>query len=384
MSAVADKKVLIMAGGTGGHIFPALSIARHLQSLGVDVEWLGTRKGMESRIIPETDIPIHYISVSGLRGKSRLTILFSPFVVLLAIIQSLIKLLAVKPSCVLGMGGFVTGPGGVAAWLLRKPLLIHEQNAIAGLSNQMLSPLASTVMEGFAGAFRRKQELSRNWFMKSLIKTEKAIDVGNPLRREVLECETPEQRFAGHEQEGPIRILVIGGSLGAAAINRVIAEFLQSFSGAAEIELWHQCGKNNIVECEKYYAELGIRRSEKIRLVPFIDDMAAAYSWADIVVCRAGASTVSEIAAVGLPAVFIPFPYAVDDHQTENAMILHKLGAAWIIQQHELKPQMLENIISRFQEDRSLILQTALLARQAARPEATETAAKLCIEACYA
>lgn len=383
MTQADIKKVLIMAGGTGGHIFPALSIARRLQAMGVIVEWLGTRKGMEASIIPQAQIPIHYISVSGLRGKSRLTILFSPFVIMLAILQSLAKLWSSKPCCVLGMGGFVTGPGGVAAWLLRKPLLIHEQNAIAGFSNQILSPLASVVMEGFVGAFKRKQELSRSAFLKKLISPAKPIDVGNPLRQEVLDCPAPADRFGNRQDDSKIRLLVIGGSLGAMAINRFVAEFLKQYPQAEKLQVWHQCGKKNLDECRAYYAELGIVLDQDVRAAGFIDDMDKAYAWADVVLCRAGASTVSEIAAVGLPAVFVPFPHAVDDHQTENAMILQRLGAAWVIQQSQLGPKTLGDIIDRFLADRSLVLKTAMLARQAARPEATMTAANYCLEACH-
>ena len=345
MIMTAEKKVLIMAGGTGGHIFPALSIARHLQSSGVKVEWLGTRKGLEAQLISQTDIPIHYISVSGLRGKSRLSIVLSPFVILLAILQALVILLSVKPSCVLGMGGFVTGPGGVAAWLLRKPLLIHEQNAIAGLSNQLLSPLATVVMEGFAGAFQRKQDLTQNSMLKRICKPGKVLHVGNPLRREILECPAPQQRYAAKGKNERIKILIIGGSLGAVAINKAIPEMLKEFQAAESLELWHQCGKNNLQSCQSYYQELGFTENENLRIAAFIDDMAAAYCWADVVICRAGASTVSEISAIGLPAVFVPFPHAVDDHQTENALIMQKLGAAWIVQQHELNPQVLGDIL---------------------------------------
>ncbi len=383
MTQADIKKVLIMAGGTGGHIFPALSIARRLQAMGVIVEWLGTRKGMEASIIPQAQIPIHYISVSGLRGKSRLTILFSPFVILLAIVQSLAKLWSSKPCCVLGMGGFVTGPGGVAAWLLRKPLLIHEQNAIAGFSNQILSPLASVVMEGFVGAFKRKQELTRPVFLKKLINPEKPVHVGNPLRQEVLDCLPPEDRFGMRREDSKIRLLVIGGSLGALAINQFVAEFIRQYPQAEKLQVWHQCGKKNLAKCRDYYTELGVALDQDVRVAAFIDDMAEAYAWADIVLCRAGASTVSEIAAVGLPAVFVPFPHAVDDHQTENALILQKLGAAWIIQQSQLNTQKLGEIVDQFLADRSLLLKTALLAKQAARPDATMTAANYCLEACH-
>lgn len=378
-----NKKVLIMAGGTGGHIFPALSIAHHLQTLGVTVEWLGTKKGMEAELIPQTGIPIHYISISGLRGKSALTKVFSPFAILIAVFQALGKILKSKPSCVLGMGGFVTGPGGVAAWLLRKPLLLHEQNAIAGFSNQLLYPMASVVMEGFAGAFKRKQEITKSSLLKSLCNGDKAIHVGNPLRQEILDCPPPQQRFAESVNQPGIKVLVLGGSRGALAINRLIPELLKEFSATEQIQLWHQCGKQNIDSCKAYYKEQGIEESSNRRIVPFIDDMAEAYCWADVVICRAGASTVSEIAAIGIPTVFIPFPFAVDDHQTENAIIMQKLGAAWVLQQKEISSVALGSVLMQFIEDKKLILKVALLANQAAKTDATEQAANYCMEACH-
>ena len=380
----ANKKVLIMAGGTGGHIFPALGIAHHLQTLGVSVEWLGTKKGMESELIPQTGIPIHYISISGLRGKSSLSKVLAPFSILIAVFQAIGKILKSKPSCVLGMGGFVTGPGGVAAWILRKPLLLHEQNAIAGFSNQLLYPMASIVMEGFAGAFIRKQEITKSSLLKRICNGDKAIHVGNPLRQEIIDCPSPQQRFAERDNQAGIKLLVLGGSRGALAINQLIPELLKEFSAAEKIELWHQCGRQNIQSCKAYYNELGIEESPNRRIVPFIDDMAEAYSWADVVVCRAGASTVSEIAAIGIPAVFIPFPFAVDDHQTENAIIMQKIGAAWVLQQDEISTAALGSVLIQFIEDKKLILKIALLAKQAAKTDATEQAAKYCMEACYA
>lgn len=382
-----DKKVLIMAGGTGGHIFPALSIAHQLQSLGVKVEWLGTKKGMESDLIPQTGIPIHYISVSGLRGKSALTKLFSPFVILIALIQALGKIIKTKPSCILGMGGFVTGPGGLAAWILRKPLVIHEQNAIAGFSNQMLYPIASVVMEGFAGAFSRKQEITKSSLLKRLGNGDKAVFVGNPLRQEIVDCPSPEQRFTNNEgiskENDQLKLLVLGGSRGALAINKIIPEMLKEFSANENIALWHQCGKQNLDACEAYYQEMGLDKNPNYRIAAFIDDMAEAYCWADVVVCRAGASTVAEVAAIGIPAVFIPFPYAVDDHQTENAVVMQKLGAAWLIQQRELNTDKLATVLKKFIDDKQLILKTALLAQQVAKIDATQQAAKYCMEACY-
>lgn len=378
------KKVLIMAGGTGGHIFPALSIAHQLKSLGVAVEWLGTKKGMEAELIPQTGFPIHYISISGLRGKSSLTKVFSPFAIVLAIVQALVKIHKAKPSCVLGMGGFVTGPGGVAAWLLKKPLLLHEQNAIAGFSNQLLYPMASIVMEGFAGAFARKEKITKSTFLKRICSGDKAIHVGNPLRQEILDCPSPQERFSELDNQTGIKLLVLGGSRGATAINKLIPELLNEFVAADKIKLWHQCGSQNVQSCKAYYTELGIPENDNRRVVPFIENMAAAYCWADIVICRAGASTVSEIAAVGIPAVFIPFPFAVDDHQTANAIIMQKLGAAWVIQQKELTTAALASVLMQFVEDKKLILKMALLAKKVAKTDATQRAAKYCMEACCA
>ncbi len=384
MNITADKKVLIMAGGTGGHIFPALSIARQLQSEGIEVEWLGTIKGMESELIPQTGIPIHYISVTGIRGKSPLTKVLSPFVIVIAIMQAIGTILITKPSCVLGMGGFVTGPGGVAAWLLRKPLLIHEQNAIAGFSNQLLYPMASVVMEGFGGAFNRKQEITKSSLLKRLYNGDKAVHIGNPLRQEILNCSSPTQRFVDSGNKDRIKLLVLGGSRGALAINRIVPELLKGFPSAENIELWHQCGKKNLETCKAYYEELGIKENQNCRITAFIEDMAKAYCWADVVLCRAGASTVAEIAAIGIPAIFIPFPFAVDNHQTENAIVMQKLGAAWLIHQQELSPEKLGSVLMQFIADKKLILKAALLAQQLAKTDATEQAVKYCIEACYA
>jgi UDP-N-acetylglucosamine--N-acetylmuramyl-(pentapeptide) pyrophosphoryl-undecaprenol N-acetylglucosamine transferase len=234
-------------------------------------------------------------------------------------------------------------------------------------------------MEGFAGAFKRKQVLSKYGLIR--FDTEKAVHIGNPLRKELLDCELPEKRFAGR-QDQRIRLLIIGGSLGAQAINRFLPEFLAQYANTDKLQLWHQCGKNNLDDSLQAYEKAGIATDE-LNVGPFIDNMAQAYAWADLVLCRAGASTVSEIAAVGIPAVFVPYPYAVDNHQTENALILQKLGAAWIIQQNELSSQKLANILDRFLADRALILRMALLAKEAAKPQATQMAAGYCIEACY-
>lgn len=382
-----NNKVLIMAGGTGGHIFPALSIAEYLLSKGVEVEWLGTKNSMEARVIGATDIPLHYISISGLRGKSVWKKIFSPLFILIAVMQSMVKVVRIKPACVLGMGGFVTGPGGLATWLLRKKLIIHEQNAVAGFTNLMLFPLANTVMEAFSGAFERKMEISRNAILSSLVKPEKAILIGNPLREEFSACMDPSQRFAmsdSNSEGAGLKILVIGGSLGAVAINKLIPELISLCPDNYAMEVFHQCGQRNFDETISYYTKHQIELSEKIRLEPFIENMAESYCWADLIICRAGAITVSEIASVGVPSILIPYPYAVDDHQTENAAVLKNNKAAWVIQENELDAQKLFTVVNSLILDRKKQLEMALAARLAANDSATEKAAEICLEACYA
>lgn len=379
MSDNANKKILIMAGGTGGHVFPALSIAEYLQSQGVQVEWLGTRQGLEATVIPKTSIPLHYISVSGLRGSSLGRKLLAPFVLTAAVMQSLFKVMQVKPGCVLGMGGFVSGPGGLAAWLLRKKLLIHEQNAIAGLTNQLLFPLASTVMEAFPGAFARKKALSSNSFMKGLIKADSTIVVGNPVRQDIVDL--PEDVNSRNER---LRILVIGGSLGAVAINRAVPAMLALMNAEERPEIRHQCGSRNLEETRAVYEENGIALTDAISVQAFIDDMASAYRWADLIIARSGAMTVSEIAAAGLASILIPYPYAVDDHQTENAGYLLRAGAAEVIQQEDLTPDSLLAAVRKFSLDANYLEQASKQSRQAGSPDATETVANICLEVCHA
>lgn len=379
----SNKKILIMAGGTGGHVFPALSIAEYLKSSGVQVEWLGTRKGLEASVISETDIPLHFISVAGLRGTSLFKKLLSPFVILLAVIQAMRKVIQIKPGCVLGMGGFVTGPGGLAAWLLRKKLLIHEQNAIAGLTNQLLFPLASTVMEAFPGAFERKREITGNRLLKSFIRPGNTVVVGNPVRKEIADLGAARLDQPG-DAERALRVLVIGGSLGAVAINKTIPAMLALMSEEARPDLIHQCGNRNLEETREFYRQHQLATNGSIQVLPFIKDMAESYCWADIIIARAGAMTVSEIAAVGLASILIPFPYAVDDHQTENAGYLERAGAADVIQQDALDAQKLKLLIEKYSNNRSLLQQASNNARKAGSPNATEKAASLCMEACYA
>jgi UDP-N-acetylglucosamine--N-acetylmuramyl-(pentapeptide) pyrophosphoryl-undecaprenol N-acetylglucosamine transferase len=381
MTLATAHKVLIMAGGTGGHVFPALTIAKELLARGAEVEWLGTRNGIEARVIGETRIPLHFIAVSGLRGSGLFKKLLAPLVVSFAVIQALLTIVRIKPGCVLGMGGFATGPGGLAAKLLGKKLLIHEQNAVAGMTNQLLFPLANIVMEAFPGAFERKQQLTRNPLLRSFIRAERVVVVGNPVREEILSIASYEERFAA--RTGKLRVLVIGGSLGAVAINQALPQVLAGFSANERPLVKHQCGKRNLEDTRKWYQDAGLQPDDTLELTAFIDDMAAAYSWADVIVCRAGASTLAEIAAIGLPAILVPYLHAVDDHQTENARVLQRLGAVQLLPQDELLASKLGAVLHELTANRTLLLQQAKAARAAGNRDATARAAQYCMEACH-
>lgn len=368
MTASATRgTVLIMAAGTGGHIFPALSIARNLQSRGYRTEWLGTPTGLEVDVLRNTDIVLHRINARGLRGKSRLSALTAPFMLIRALLQSLQVLRRVQPCCVLGMGGYVTGPGGLAARLTGRALLIHEQNAIAGFSNRLLARIATCVMEAFPGTFEPRIG---------------AISTGNPVRMEIRALPLPQQRATA--VDGRLRVLVLGGSLGAVAINRLMPQMLQLLDPAQRPLLRHQVGRNNLDQAREAYVQAGMALDEQCQVLPFIDDMAAAYDWADLVICRAGATTVCEIAAAGKPAIFIPYPHAVDDHQTHNARWLGNAGAAVLIQQCDLDAQGLAALLQEFSRDRARLLAMAIAARALARPEACDLVSEQCIKACGA
>lgn len=376
-----NGKVLIMAGGTGGHVFPALTIARELLARGVEVEWLGTRQGLEARVIGNTSIPLHFISVGGLRGKHLVKKLLAPFSILRALVQALVTLRKVKPACVLGMGGFVTGPGGLAARMLGRKLLIHEQNAIAGFTNQMLYPFAHVVMEAFPGAFRTKQDLDGARLWSRLMAPGKIRVTGNPVRADILALAPGEQRIAA--RQGDLHVLVLGGSLGAVALNRAVAAWLGSRGTKASLRIRHQCGERNHDQTQQFYSQAGIAPDDRIALVPFIQDMAQAYAWADIVVCRAGASTIAELAVAGLPSLLVPYPWAVDDHQAANAAILERAGAAWILRESELGAGTLAAILEPLVRDRTILLQKAAAATAVSIRNATDQAADICMEACH-
>lgn len=352
--------VLVMAGGTGGHVFPALAVARLLRERRCEVTWVGTQRGLEARVVPANDFPIEWLSVAGLRGKGWLAWVFAPFRLMRALWQAMSIVRRRRPAVVLGVGGFVTGPGGVAAWLLRKPLVIHEQNAIAGMTNRLLARLAGQVLEAFPGSFPASVC---------------ARCVGNPVRREIATLASPEQRFAG--REGPVRLLIVGGSLGAARLNASVPRALQLLQGKLSLEVWHQTGERGYAQTiQDYGAEAKSRR-----VVPFIEDMAAAYGWADLVVCRSGALTVSELAAAGLGAVLVPFPAAVDDHQTHNARYLTSADAAVLIADRDLTPERLAAELMRLCADRAQLLAMARRARARAVPDAAEMLTRAVLDA---
>jgi UDP-N-acetylglucosamine--N-acetylmuramyl-(pentapeptide) pyrophosphoryl-undecaprenol N-acetylglucosamine transferase len=344
------------------------------------VEWLGTRQGIEARVIANTSIPLHYITVSGLRGKSLLKKLLSPFVIVAAIAQAWVKIRRIQPGCVLGMGGFATGPGGIAARLCGKQLLIHEQNAVAGLTNRVLFPFASCVMEAFPGAFMRN---TRHSFLRRFADPRKITVIGNPVRPGILAIAPPEERFAG--RSGKLRLLVVGGSLGSVAINRALPQALAILAPDERPQVRHQCGNRNLDDTRAAYAAAGFKMETDVELSTFIDDMASAYVWADVILCRAGASTIAEISAIGLPSILVPFPHSADDHQGENARILERAGAAKVIYQSELTAAGLAECLREMgrDQDRSRLLGYAQAARAIAVRDASTRAANLCLEACH-
>lgn len=353
-----NRPVMILAGGTGGHVYPALAVARCLLSQQVPVVWMGTRKGLEARVVPQAGIPIDWLSVSGLRGKGLFTWLLAPLRLNLACFQALIIILKRKPRSMLGMGGFVAGPGGLMAFVLSKPLVIHEQNAILGLTNRLLAPLSDRLLEGFPATFG----------------SAKASHVGNPVRDEIADLPPPEQRFA--QRSGRLRLLVLGGSLGARALNDIVPESLSRFTPQACPEVWHQAGPSQIEAATTRYREFNL----DIRLNAYIEDMASAYAWADLVLCRAGAITLAELCAAGVGALLVPYPYAVDDHQSANARYLSDAGAAIRIPQPKLTVERLVDLLQQFNLDRGRLLKMAMAARALAKTDASESVARICLE----
>ncbi|MDF1759970.1 MAG: undecaprenyldiphospho-muramoylpentapeptide beta-N-acetylglucosaminyltransferase [Coxiellaceae bacterium] len=351
-------KCFIVAGGTGGHIFPAMAVAERLQQNGLQIEWVGSRGRLEEKIVPEK-FSISYIDIAALRGKSKLTLLLSPFRIAKAIVQSLALLRKHKPRFVLAMGGYVCGPMGVAAWLTRTPLILHEQNAAAGFTNRQLARFATTVMQAFPNSFADNAGIAV---------------VGNPVRKALFDLPAPEQRYA--DRQGPLRVLVMGGSQGARFINQQMILLLGLWSDSRTIEVWHQCGATDYDTVVAEYQRIGF----DAKVTAFIDDVSAAYVWADCVICRAGALTVSELAAVGVPSILIPLPIAVDDHQRLNAEVLQHAGGAEIFLQKSWQLNRLVDLLQQLQADRQKLLHMAIAAKSAAKPEATDCVVRSCMD----
>jgi UDP-N-acetylglucosamine--N-acetylmuramyl-(pentapeptide) pyrophosphoryl-undecaprenol N-acetylglucosamine transferase len=353
----AGPLALIMAGGTGGHVFPALALARELRARSWQVVWLGTRRGLEARVVPADQIPIEWLSVSGLRGKGVMPWLSAPLKLARALWQALAVMRRRRPALVVGLGGFVAGPGGIAAWLTRRPLLIHEQNAVAGFTNRCLARLARRVLAGFPAAFSAGVPVEV---------------VGNPVRSEIAALPPPAERFRSHQ--GPIRVLIIGGSQGAARLNAVVPFAVARLAAGIALEVRHQSGERWIEAAGRSYADAGVRA----QLLPFIEDMAQAYDWADLVICRAGALTISELSAAGIGAVLVPFPAATDDHQTRNAAVMVGADAAVMIADRELTAERLAAELTRLCAGRGRLLAMAERARLLGRPRATTALADAC------
>ncbi|HSW94437.1 MAG TPA: undecaprenyldiphospho-muramoylpentapeptide beta-N-acetylglucosaminyltransferase [Gammaproteobacteria bacterium] len=352
------KRVLIMAGGTGGHVFPGLAVAARLKKENIEVHWLGTRAGLEATRVPAADIPLHFMTISGVRGKGMKTLLLAPFRLMIAIWQAFCVIRQLKPDVVLGMGGFASGPGGIASVLSGYPLMIHEQNAKPGTTNRWLAHFAKKVLEGFPNTFSKR---------------EKVVTVGNPIRHEVIEMP-----FVHRGNRTPFSLLVVGGSLGASAMNQLVPEALALLPEAMRPAVYHQTGEKHYADTVSTYARLGV----SAKIVPFIQNMAEAYAVADLALCRSGALTVAELCAVGLGAILVPFPHAIDDHQTANAHFMADRGAAMLIQQSALTADKLADILQEFIQSPARCQWMAEAASQLRVTDAAEKVLSICKEMC--
>ena len=348
-----SKTIMIMAGGTGGHIFPALAVAHSMRDAGWRVVWLGNPDGMETKLVPQHGFEMVNLKFAALRGKGILRKLLLPLNLLKGFWQARKAIRQVQPDVVLGMGGYITFPGGMMASLLGKPLVIHEQNSVAGLANRVLAGVADRIVTGFPDVLK------------------KGIWAGNPVRPEIAKIAPPAERFA--ERTGALRVLVIGGSLGAQALNEMVPKGMALLAESEQPQIVHQAGEKHIEALKANYAAVGVQA----HCVSFIEDMAGAYEWADLVICRAGALTVAELAATGVASILVPFPHAVDDHQTGNAKFLVNVGGAFLLPQTELTPESIA-LIRNY--SRGQLLEMAEKARSLAKPDATEEVATICAE----
>ena len=351
----AKPRILIMAGGTGGHVFPGLAVALQLREFGVAVSWLGTKNGIESEIIPTHDIPIELLNIEGIRGRGLAALMKAPLLLSQSIRQAMKIIDEIKPAAVLGMGGFGSGPGALAAWLRDIPIIIHEQNAIAGTTNRIISYFAKSILEGFPGTIKG------------------AYWSGNPVRKEISGIKAPNFRLEG--RRGAVNLLVLGGSRGAKTINELVPKALALIPENNRPKVIHQAGEQHAGLTRAVYAALNV----ECNVIPFIHSMNEAYEWADFVICRAGALTVAELSNVGLAAIFIPFPFAIDDHQTANAKWIESLKGAVVCKQSDLSQDKLRDLIEEFVESSDKRLSMALAARSAARTRATEEICEVCL-----
>jgi len=361
MSDLKTQKapIMITAGGTGGHVYPGLAVARALQEQDIPVVWMGTKKGLEARVIPEAGIEMAWLEVSGIRGKGIGALLMVPFRLTKALFQSVKIMRKYKPAAVLGMGGFVAGPGGLVASMMGIPVIIHEQNARAGTTNKLLSRVVLEILEGFPGTFPKSKD---------------AIAVGNPVRTEIAALPEPNERL--RDREGAFHLLVVGGSLGAKALNEMVPRALCYLPKDMQVDVVHQAGEATIDLAKKTYEAAAV----SAHIVPFIEDMAGAYEWADLIICRAGALTVAEVSAAGLASILVPYPYAIDDHQTENAKYLAEKGAAILAKQDELTQESLSQVLEALIKDKDQLLAMSNKARAAAMPDATLKTAIICAD----
>lgn len=364
MTAQEKTVVYVMAGGTGGHVIPALAVASGLAEKGYAIRWLGTKAGIEARLVPQAGFPVDWLNIGGLRGKNLLTRLLTPWRLIRAVFAARKYFARNKPALVLGLGGYASGPGGLAARWLGIPLVIHEQNAIAGLTNRVLARIANQTLGAYLNAFPNPPH--------------HFTAVGNPVRSEIVTMPDGVQRQIG--RRGPVRVLVLGGSLGAKALNDAMPSALSRVSQQLPISVWHQTGVKNLESAQGNYAQCKWADGSDYRVVPFIDEMAEAYAWADFVIARAGALTVAEISVAGIGALFVPFPHAVDDHQTHNAEPLVQSGAALLMQQRDMNVERLVEVLLPVLSDPDRLREMAQAAQSKALPKATETMVRICVE----
>lgn len=364
--AAVVRTVMIMAGGTGGHVYPGLAVAQALRAAGWRIVWLGTHAGLEAKLVPTQGIEMAWLKFGGVRGKGLLRMVWLPMQIILAFIQSARAIFKHRPDVVLGLGGYTAFPGGMMASLFNRPLVIHEQNSIAGLTNRLLACLADKVLVAFPGAFQGPKD-------KPIPCGKVAAQCcGNPVRAEIAALPVPAERL--QHRAGNLRVLVVGGSLGAQALNEAVPQALKLIDAARRPEVVHQAGMRHLAQLQANYAASDVN----VEVVAFIDDMAARYAWCDVVICRAGALTIAELAAAGVASVLVPYPHAVDDHQTTNAFFLSAAGAAVLLPQSELTPQRLAQLLGEFTREKLMTM--AQRARALTKPDATRVVAQVCME----